>query len=177
MRRDAQIGRRPLPTTVAHRFPVAHVVTLTEWRQTARLTVLSRLRFSLRKLHQLHRATIGATRIIGSDNPHFNAGFGLMVVPFIPENRPPCTLSFSKGVGVLASQALKLGSISLQRRLLVTLKIRNKDPSYGWFLTWFTLQTKAPQNLSEESAGHEAASSVLRQGCTKKKTLETPPGI
>ncbi|KAG7447969.1 mitochondrial chaperone BCS1 [Guyanagaster necrorhizus] len=72
-------------------------------------------------LSQLFKATG-----IGSDNPYFNAGFGLM------------------GVGVVvayASQALKLGSIALQRRLLVTLEIRNKDPSYDWFLTWLALQT------------------------------------
>ena len=91
--------------------------------------------------------------------------------------RLPCTLSLSKGIGVLvayASQARRLGSISLQPRLLVTLKIRNKDPLYDWFLTWFAPQTKFAQNLLEESAGHEAASLVLRQGCTKNKTLETP---
>lgn len=46
------------------------------------------------------------------------------------------------GVGLTAlRQGLLLSSIALRRRMLVSLEISNKDPSYDWFLTWMSKQT------------------------------------
>lgn len=39
-------------------------------------------------------------------------------------------------------QAMVLSSIALRRRMLVSLEISNKDPSYDWFLAWMSKQTQ-----------------------------------
>ncbi|KAH9951257.1 mitochondrial chaperone BCS1 [Amylocystis lapponica] len=64
------------------------------------------------------------------DNPYFQAGFGLMGV--------------GVGMGILR-QAFVFSSIALRRRMLVTLEINNKDPSYDWFLHWMSRRTARPQ--------------------------------
>ncbi|KAI9340134.1 BCS1 N terminal-domain-containing protein [Zopfochytrium polystomum] len=56
-----------------------------------------------------------------ANNPYFSAGFGLIGV--------------GAGVAVLRQGALQ-GVSLLRRRLLVTLEIPSKDPSYTWFLQW-----------------------------------------
>ncbi len=104
-----------------------------------------------------------------------------MVVPFIPEIFALLTPRyFQRGVGVLvayASQALKLGSIALQRRLLVTLEIRNKDPSYDWFLTWLALQTKSPPKPDGRVRWARSSQLSVETRVYKKKTPGTPPLI
>lgn len=60
-------------------------------------------------------------------SPYFQAGFGLM------------------GVGVALTvlrQAVTVSSVALRRRMLVSLEINNKDPSYDWFLAWMSKQTQ-----------------------------------
>lgn len=37
-----------------------------------------------------------------------------------------------------------MSSVALRRRMLVSLEINNKDPSYDWFLAWMSRQTAAP---------------------------------
>ncbi|ORY87477.1 BCS1 N terminal-domain-containing protein [Leucosporidium creatinivorum] len=58
-------------------------------------------------------------------NPYFSAGFGLMAV----------------GVGLtfLRRSAVQAATIA-QRRMLVSLEISSKDPSYLWFLQWMSQQ-------------------------------------
>ncbi|KAH8107062.1 mitochondrial chaperone BCS1 [Cristinia sonorae] len=60
------------------------------------------------------------------NNPYFQAGFGLMGV----------------GVGLtVLRHSLRYTSIALQRRMLVSLEINNKDPAYDWFLAWMSQQS------------------------------------
>ncbi|KAF7792973.1 hypothetical protein EIP86_004078 [Pleurotus ostreatoroseus] len=67
-----------------------------------------------------------------NENPYFQAGFGLMGV----------------GVGVtVLRQALVVSSVALRRRMLVSLEINNKDPSYDWFLAWMSQQQIAKTGL------------------------------
>lgn len=48
------------------------------------------------------------------------------------------------GVGLTAlRQGAVLGSTALQRRLLVSLEINNKDKAYEWFLAWMAHQSNA----------------------------------
>ena len=37
-------------------------------------------------------------------------------------------------------QAMMISTVALRRRLLVSLEINNKDPSYEWFLAWMSRQ-------------------------------------
>ncbi|KAJ3557024.1 hypothetical protein NM688_g1697 [Phlebia brevispora] len=67
-----------------------------------------------------------------NDNPYFQAGFGLMGV----------------GVGLtVLRQALMVSSVALRRRMLVSLEISNKDPSYDWFLAWMSQQQAANRGI------------------------------
>lgn len=60
------------------------------------------------------------------ENPYFQAGFGLMAM----------------GVGLTAlRQGVTVGSTALQRKLLVSLEINNKDKAYEWFLAWMAHQS------------------------------------
>lgn len=38
------------------------------------------------------------------------------------------------------AKAARLGASALQRRLLVTLELKNTDPSYNWYLAWMANQ-------------------------------------
>ncbi|KAF6763925.1 mitochondrial chaperone BCS1 [Ephemerocybe angulata] len=61
-------------------------------------------------------------------SPYFQAGFGLMAM----------------GVGLTAlRQGVTVGSTALQRKLLVSLEINNKDKAYEWFLAWMAHQAAA----------------------------------
>ncbi|KDQ61015.1 hypothetical protein JAAARDRAFT_67424 [Jaapia argillacea MUCL 33604] len=79
-----------------------------------------------------------------SDNPYFQAGFGLMGV----------------GVGLTAlRQGVVIGSTVLRRRMLVTLEINNKDRAYEWFLAWMSQQASA---APPASSGIKKLASVSR---------------
>ena len=57
-------------------------------------------------------------------------------------------LTTTQGVGVgltALRQGLVLSSIAIRRRMLVSLEINNKDPSYDWFLAWMSRQAQEPQ--------------------------------
>ncbi|KAI5121663.1 hypothetical protein M0805_002739 [Coniferiporia weirii] len=100
------------------------------------------------------------TDIIG-DNPYFNAGFGLM------------------GVGVALTvfrKALVIGSTALQRRMLVSLEIPNRDRAYAWVLQWMAEQQAAraaaakagPRSLLERLAPRSHQLSVETRVQTHK---------
>lgn len=47
------------------------------------------------------------------------------------------------GVGAtILRQGAKQGAVALQRRMLVTLEMTNKDMAYEWFLAWMAHQAK-----------------------------------
>lgn len=58
--------------------------------------------------------------------------------------------TISQGVGVgltVLRHSLRISSIALQRRMLVSLEINNKDPAYDWFLAWMSQQSaRAAEN-------------------------------
>ncbi|KAJ3332172.1 hypothetical protein HDU76_001053 [Blyttiomyces sp. JEL0837] len=56
-----------------------------------------------------------------ANNPYFSAGFGLIGV--------------GAGLAILKQAAVQSASL-LRRRLLVTVEIPSRDPSYNWFLQW-----------------------------------------
>ncbi|KAH9838621.1 BCS1 N terminal-domain-containing protein [Rhodofomes roseus] len=62
------------------------------------------------------------------DNPYFQAGFGLV--------------GLGAGLSVFR-HGLVYASTALRRRMLVSLEINNKDPSYEWFLTWMAARSVA----------------------------------
>ena len=65
----------------------------------------------------------------------------IRMMPIFSSDRLVETLQ-GVGVGLTAlRQALVLSNIALRRRLLVSLEISNKDPSYDWFLAWMSMQT------------------------------------
>ncbi|KAK4057294.1 Complex III assembly protein translocase and chaperone [Microbotryomycetes sp. JL221] len=72
-------------------------------------------------------------------NPYFSAGFGLMAL----------------GVGAtfLRRASVQFATLA-QRRMLVSLEISSKDPSYLWFLQWMSHQTlvKQQQQLTRVAA-------------------------
>ncbi|KAM0789351.1 hypothetical protein ACM66B_000182 [Microbotryomycetes sp. NB124-2] len=63
-------------------------------------------------------------------NPYFSAGFGLMAL--------------GVGATVLRRGAVQFATLA-QRRMLVSLEISSKDPSYLWFLQWMSHQTQQQQ--------------------------------
>ncbi|KAG0699651.1 BCS1 N terminal-domain-containing protein [Suillus ampliporus] len=74
---------------------------------------------------------------IFGDNPYFQAGFGLMGV----------------GVGLtVLRQGLVLGTTALQRRLLVSLEVNNKDRAYEWFLAWLAHNAQSAPPSSSRRA-------------------------
>lgn len=63
-----------------------------------------------------------------------------------------------QGVGVALTalrHGVRISSIALQRRMLVSLEINNKDPAYDWFLAWMSQQSaklaEKPRLLSPAS--------------------------
>ncbi|KAG2020105.1 mitochondrial chaperone BCS1, variant 2 [Coprinopsis cinerea AmutBmut pab1-1] len=57
------------------------------------------------------------------------------------------------GVGLtVLRQATVVGTTALQRRLLVSLEINNKDRAYEWFLTWMAHQSNAPSTMRNRAA-------------------------
>ncbi|GAA5910747.1 hypothetical protein JCM8208_003553 [Rhodotorula glutinis] len=81
-------------------------------------------------------------------NPYFSAGFGLMAL----------------GVG---AQVLRRGAVQAanlaQRRLLVSLEISSKDPSYLWFLQWMSVQSARQAALANQPLrGFEGLASRVR---------------
>ncbi|TFK30139.1 mitochondrial chaperone BCS1 [Coprinopsis marcescibilis] len=72
-----------------------------------------------------------------ADNPYFQAGFGLMAM----------------GVGLtVLRQGVVVSTSALQRRLLVSLEINNKDKAYEWFLAWMAHQSNAPAVVKNRAA-------------------------
>ena len=58
------------------------------------------------------------------------------------------------GVGLTAlRQGVVLGSAALQRRLLVSLEMNNKDKAYTWFLAWMAQQSNMPASLRGRATG------------------------
>ncbi|GAA5973844.1 hypothetical protein JCM11641_003189 [Rhodosporidiobolus odoratus] len=81
-------------------------------------------------------------------NPYFSAGFGLMAL--------------GVGAQVLRRSAV-YGATIAQRRLLVSLEISSKDPSYLWFLQWMSQQSARQAQLAERPLrGIEGLASRIR---------------
>ncbi|GAA6059508.1 hypothetical protein JCM10212_002251 [Sporobolomyces blumeae] len=81
-------------------------------------------------------------------NPYFSAGFGLMAL--------------GVGAQVLRRSAV-YGATLAQRRLLVSLEISSKDPSYLWFLQWMSHQSARQAQLAEKPLrGIEGLASRVR---------------
>ncbi|TPX78022.1 hypothetical protein CcCBS67573_g00662 [Chytriomyces confervae] len=66
-------------------------------------------------------------------NPYFSAGFGLIGV--------------GAGLAVLRNGGMQIATIA-RRRLLVTVEIPSKDPSYAWFLKWASTATASNREHS-----------------------------
>ncbi|GAA6018529.1 hypothetical protein JCM10207_007207 [Rhodosporidiobolus poonsookiae] len=81
-------------------------------------------------------------------NPYFSAGFGLMAL----------------GVGAqLLRRSAVYGATIAQRRLLVSLEISSKDPSYLWFLQWMSQQSARQAQLADKPLrGIEGLASRIR---------------
>ncbi|GAA5965557.1 hypothetical protein JCM3765_007378 [Sporobolomyces pararoseus] len=81
-------------------------------------------------------------------NPYFSAGFGLMAL----------------GVGAqILRRSAVYGATLAQRRLLVSLEISSKDPSYLWFLQWMSQQSAHQAKLAEKPLrGIEGLASRLK---------------
>ncbi|CEQ42304.1 SPOSA6832_04101, partial [Sporobolomyces salmonicolor] len=81
-------------------------------------------------------------------NPYFSAGFGLMAL--------------GVGAQVLRRSAV-YGATIAQRRLLVSLEISSKDPSYPWFLQWMSQQSARQAQLADKPLrGIEGLASRIR---------------
>ncbi|GAA6014096.1 hypothetical protein JCM8202_005145 [Rhodotorula sphaerocarpa] len=81
-------------------------------------------------------------------NPYFSAGFGLMAL--------------GVGAQVLRRSAVH-GATLAQRRLLVSLEISSKDPSYLWFLQWMSHQTARQAAIAQKPLrGIEGLASRIR---------------
>ncbi|OCB89816.1 hypothetical protein A7U60_g2997 [Sanghuangporus baumii] len=81
------------------------------------------------------------------NNPYFNAGFGLM------------------GVGVALTalrRSLVLGSSILQRRMLVSLEIPNRDRAYAWVLQWMAAQQQQRQATQLQARKSSLAGMLTR---------------
>jgi mitochondrial chaperone BCS1 len=58
------------------------------------------------------------------------------------------------GVALTAlRQGVVLGTTALQRRMLVSLEMNNKDKAYAWFLAWMAQQSKTPASLRSRATG------------------------
>ncbi|GAA5935178.1 bifunctional AAA family ATPase chaperone/translocase BCS1 [Sporobolomyces koalae] len=81
-------------------------------------------------------------------NPYFSAGFGLMAL----------------GVGAqLLRRSAVYGATLAQRRMLVSLEISSKDPSYLWFLQWMSHQSAHQAKLAQKPLrGIEGLASRLK---------------
>ncbi|KAL5489814.1 BCS1 [Sanghuangporus weigelae] len=80
------------------------------------------------------------------NNPYFNAGFGLM------------------GVGVVLTalrRSLVLGSTILQRRMLVSLEIPNRDRAYAWVLQWMAAQQQQQRQATQLQAKKKSLTGIL----------------
>ncbi|GAA6008378.1 bifunctional AAA family ATPase chaperone/translocase BCS1 [Rhodotorula paludigena] len=81
-------------------------------------------------------------------NPYFSAGFGLMAL--------------GVGAQVLRRSAVHAATIA-QRRLLVSLEISSKDPSYLWFLQWMSHESARQAQLANRPLrGIEGLASRIR---------------
>jgi chaperone BCS1 len=70
--------------------------------------------------------------------------------------------NYVQGMGValtMARQGMVLANATLQRRMLVSLEIRNSDPAYRWFLHWH--------------AGHQRANAAALWARPHQLALET----
>ncbi|GAA5871224.1 hypothetical protein JCM16303_000685 [Sporobolomyces ruberrimus] len=81
-------------------------------------------------------------------NPYFSAGFGLMAL----------------GVGAqILRRSAVYGATLAQRRMLVSLEISSKDPSYLWFLQWMSQQSAHQAKLAQKPLrGIEGLASRLK---------------
>ncbi|GAA5837869.1 hypothetical protein JCM11251_004683 [Rhodosporidiobolus azoricus] len=81
-------------------------------------------------------------------NPYFSAGFGLMAL----------------GVAAQVARRSAVQAAHLaQRRLLVSLEISSKDPSYLWFLQWMSQQSARQAQLADKPLrGIEGLASRVR---------------
>ena len=58
------------------------------------------------------------------------------------------------GVGLtVLRQGVTVGTTALQRRMLVSLEINNKDKAYEWFLAWMAQQAAAKSANMGRAAG------------------------
>ncbi|BGP48759.1 Complex III assembly protein translocase and chaperone [Rhodotorula kratochvilovae] len=81
-------------------------------------------------------------------NPYFSAGFGLMAL--------------GVGAQVLRRSAVHAATLA-QRRLLVSLEISSKDPSYLWFLQWMSAQSARQAAIANQPLrGFEGLASRIR---------------
>ncbi|BGO91962.1 Mitochondrial chaperone BCS1 [Rhodotorula toruloides] len=81
-------------------------------------------------------------------NPYFSAGFGLMAL--------------GVGAQVLRRSAVHAATLA-QRRLLVSLEISSKDPSYLWVLQWMSAQSARQAQLAKKPMrGIEGLASRIR---------------
>jgi chaperone BCS1 len=65
-------------------------------------------------------------------------------------------LTCTQGVGVALTalrKSLVLGSAFLQRRMLVTLEVSNRDRAFGWVLAWMAHQAQLQASASGGSGG------------------------
>jgi len=104
------------------------------------------------------------------DSPYFSAGFGLMVRPFPHPvtcardelTQTPPLQALGVGAQVLRRGAVQAANLA-QRRLLVSLEISSKDPSYLWFLQWMSAQSARQAALaSQPLRGFEGLASRVR---------------
>ncbi|GAA5893363.1 hypothetical protein JCM6882_008014 [Rhodosporidiobolus microsporus] len=81
-------------------------------------------------------------------NPYFSAGFGLMALGVAAQ---------------LARRSAVHAATLAQRRLLVSLEISSKDPSYLWFLQWMSQQSARQAQLAAKPLrGFEGLASRIR---------------
>ncbi|KAK4048218.1 Complex III assembly protein translocase and chaperone [Microbotryomycetes sp. JL201] len=80
-------------------------------------------------------------------SPYFSAGFGLMAL--------------GVGATVLRRGAVQFATLA-QRRMLVSLEISSKDPSYLWFLQWMSQQAQHQPANAARLRGLEGLASRIR---------------
>ncbi|GAA5851775.1 hypothetical protein JCM8547_001206 [Rhodosporidiobolus lusitaniae] len=81
-------------------------------------------------------------------NPYFSAGFGLMALGVVAQ--------------ILRRSSVHAATIA-QRRLLVSLEISSKDPSFPWFLQWMSQQTARQAQIADKPLrGIEGLASRIR---------------
>ncbi|KAI8610323.1 BCS1 N terminal-domain-containing protein [Chytriomyces sp. MP71] len=76
-------------------------------------------------------------------NPYFSAGFGLIGV--------------GAGLAVLRTGGLQLVTLA-RRRMLVTVEIPSKDPSYAWFLKWASVKVATTGPTAGSTMGSKPGS-------------------